>query len=120
MEAWDAFKVSAGKVIRDSFAKRKLPPLIPTELTTNNQAYYSSVQLSSGSKSEEINEISHQTVVLIEVQETRTYDNMVVLQSKVIKQSPRNIFLQYAEYEAARKPTKIPIHEMKRYYMTTL
>ena len=37
VESWDAFKMSAGNIIRDSFAKPKAPPFIPTDLTTNIQ-----------------------------------------------------------------------------------
>ena len=40
VEAWDTFKVSAGNIIRDRFAKTNLPPLSPTNLTTNIQACY--------------------------------------------------------------------------------
>ena len=52
MVVWDAFKVSYGKFIRDSFAKTKILPLRYTNLTTNNQACYASVQVSSVSKTE--------------------------------------------------------------------
>ena len=34
-KAWDTFKVSAGKIIRDSFLKTKLPPLRPPHSTTS-------------------------------------------------------------------------------------
>ena len=50
VEAWDAFKMSAGNIIRDSFAKTNLPPLSPPNLTTNNQACAASIQVSSGAK----------------------------------------------------------------------
>ena len=52
VESWDAFKMSAGNIIRDSFAKTKLPPLRPNNLTTNTQACAASIQVSSGSKAE--------------------------------------------------------------------
>ena len=35
VEAWDSFKVSAGKIIRDIFEKKKIPPLSPPYLTSN-------------------------------------------------------------------------------------
>ena len=35
VEAWCAFKVSAGKVISDSCVKTKLPPVSPPEFDTN-------------------------------------------------------------------------------------
>ena len=34
-EAWDTFKVSAGKVVRDRFLKTKLSPLRPPHSTTS-------------------------------------------------------------------------------------
>ena len=34
-EAWYAFKMSAGNIIRDSFAKPKVPLIRPPNLTTN-------------------------------------------------------------------------------------
>ena len=49
--AWDFFKFSVGKVIRDSFVKN-LPPLIPSDLTTYNQVCDVSAKVSSGAKSE--------------------------------------------------------------------
>ena len=49
VEAWDAFKMSAGKITREIFAKTKLP-LSPTNLTTNTQACAASIQVSSGDK----------------------------------------------------------------------
>ena len=68
VEAWDDFKVSSVKVIRDSFLKTKLPPLRPPNLTKNTQACASYTQVSSGNKPEERNEISCRTVSPIEVQ----------------------------------------------------
>ena len=35
VEAWDAFKVSSIKVIRNIYIKRKLPPLSHIDLTKN-------------------------------------------------------------------------------------
>ena len=57
VEAWDTFNVSAEKIIRERFCKTKLPPLILTNLITNTQACAASIQLSFGSKAEEINNI---------------------------------------------------------------
>ena len=65
VEAWDSFKVSAGNIIRDSFAKTMILPLIPTNLTTNTQACTASIQVSFGPRAEEINNISRQAVVTI-------------------------------------------------------
>ena len=114
VEAWNAFKVSSGKVIRDRFLKIKLPPLITPELTTNTQACDAFIQVSSGAKAKEINNISRRTVAPIEVKETRTDANMLVLREKNSKQSSRNISLRAAAYGAARKLTIVLIQEMKR------
>ena len=78
-EAWDAFKVSAGNVIRDSFEKIMLLPIQPPDIATNIQACAASVEVYSGAKSEEINNISRQTVAHIGLKVTRTDDHMVVL-----------------------------------------
>ena len=67
VEAWDAFNKSDVKVIRDSFAKTKLPPLRLPDLTTNTQACTASAQVPSGVKAEEINKILQPTVPPIEV-----------------------------------------------------
>ena len=66
--------------------KQSHPPLIPTDLTTNTQARAASIQVSSGSKAGEINNISIHTVVSIELQVTNTDDHMVVLQAKGTQQ----------------------------------
>ena len=58
--------------------------------------------------------MSRQKFSPIELQVTRTDDNMVVLQAKGIQQSPRNIILQDAVYDAAIKITVIPIQDMKK------
>ena len=52
VEAWDAFKMSSGNIIRDRFLKTKLPPLSPPDLTPNTLECAASIQLSSGSKAE--------------------------------------------------------------------
>ena len=85
VKAWDTFNVSSRKFIRESFVKIKLPPLIPTELTTNTHACDALIQVSSGSKDEEMNKISHRTVATIELQETRTNNPMVFLRENSSK-----------------------------------
>ena len=72
---------------------KTLPPLSPTEFTKNTQAYAVSIQVSSGSKSEEINNISRHTFGTIEVQVTRNDDPMVFLRAKGTQKSSRNIIL---------------------------
>ena len=52
VEARDAFKVSAGNIIRDRFVKTKLPPLSPPDLTTNTQACDPYIQVSYVPKAE--------------------------------------------------------------------
>ena len=92
-EAWDAFNMSAGTIIRDSFEKTKLLSPRHNNLTTNSQVYAACIQVSSGSKAEEINNISRQAVAPIELQVTRTDYPMVVFQIKGTQQSSRNIIL---------------------------
>ena len=50
VEAWEAFKVSDGNIIMDRFVKKNLPPLSPTNLTTNTQACDTFIQVSSGAR----------------------------------------------------------------------
>ena len=50
VEAWDAFKMSAGNIIRYRFEKKSYPPLIPPILTINTHACAASIQVSSGAK----------------------------------------------------------------------
>ena len=52
VEAWDNFKVCTGKFVRESFVKTELDHLSSPELTTHTQAYFASVQVFSGAKSE--------------------------------------------------------------------
>ena len=55
------------------------PPLTPTDLTPNNQACATYIQVFYGLKAEEINNIPRHTVAPIELQVTRTNDPIVVL-----------------------------------------
>ena len=52
VEAWYAFKVSAGNIIRDRFVKTKLLLFIPTDLTMNTQTLSASLQVYYGAKYE--------------------------------------------------------------------
>ena len=52
VEAWNAFNVSAGNIVRENFAKTNLLHLRPPNLTTNTQACAASTQVSSGDKAE--------------------------------------------------------------------
>ena len=114
VEAWNAFNMSAGNLERDIFTTTKLHPLIPPNLTTNTQECAASIQVSPGSKAEEINNISRHTVAPIKLQVTRTDDSMVVLRSKVMQHSLRNIIIQDAAYDTVRKITVIPIQDMNK------
>ena len=80
VEAWDAFKVSVGNIVRDSFIKKKkLFPLSTLNFSTSLGACVASAQVSSGSKAEDIDVMAHHTVGPIKVQKFRTDDPMVVL-----------------------------------------
>ena len=114
VKARDAFKVSDGNIIRETFVKTKIPPLTPPEFTTNTQACAASIKLSSGYKAEEINNISRHTVGPIEVKLTSTDDTIIVLWWKGAQQSSRNIITLATAYDAARKQTVLPIQEMKK------
>ena len=114
VEAWDAFKIPAGKIMRDSFEKKKLPPLRPPNLTTNTQACAASIQVYSGAKAEEINNISLHKVAPIDLQVNITDDPMVVFQAKSTQQSSRKIIIQAVLYNAVRKITVIPIQDMNK------
>ena len=103
IESWDTFKVSAGNIVKGNFAKTNLLPLISTDLTTNNQSCAASVQVSYGSKAEEINNMLRQTVAPIELQFTGTDDTMVFLQAKGAQQSARKDILWDPVYDAVRK-----------------
>ena len=74
--------------------KKKLPPLITKNLTTNTQAFDASIKVSYLDKAEEINNISCRTVVTIEVQVIRTDDPMVVLREKGMKNHQGTLFFK--------------------------
>ena len=84
MEAWDDFKVSSGKTIRENCSRTNIPPLSPSEFTTNNQACVASSQVSSRSKAEQIKGIAVRNVAPIGVEEIRTDNSIVILQAKWI------------------------------------
>ena len=93
VEAWDAFKVSYGNIIVDSFAKTHLLPLSPPNMITNTQACVASVQTSSTF----IIQISEDTLAPIKLQVTRTKDPMVIIRENISTQQPsRNVLLQAA------------------------
>ena len=111
VEARDAFKVSSGNIIVDSFAKNRLLPLSPPNMITNTQAMAASVQTSSKG----INCIAEDTVAPIQLQVTRTNEPMVIIRAKGSNQQPpRNILLRAAVYDIVRKRTVLPLQEMKR------
>ena len=57
VEAWDAFKVYYRKTIGDKISKKKLlPPSLP-DITTNSEAYVSSIEVSYVDQSEDTNVI---------------------------------------------------------------
>ena len=109
VEVWDAFKASSEKIFKNIFLKTNLLPLIPPEFDTDNQSCVAFVQVYFWYKDDNINGISHHTIVPVEVQELRSYDPMVVFLSKGIEQVFRNIFLQASVYDNAKKQTIIPL-----------
>ena len=120
VEAWDAFKVSTDNNIRYKFAKTMLLPLSPPKLTTNFQECDASIQVSSGAKAEEINNISQQKFETIKLKVTRNDYTMVVLIDKGTQQPSRKIILQAVSHDAVRKQTVIPIQETKKECITVL
>ena len=111
IEAWEAFMVSSGNIIVDSFAKTHLLPLSPTTMLTNTQACVSSLQTSS----KVINHISGDTLAPIKLQVTSTNDPMVIIREKDSTQQPsRNILLRAAVYDTVRKRTVLPLQEINR------
>ena len=102
VETWEAFKVSSGNIIRDSFTKTHLIPLIPPNMITNTHACVASVQ----TYSKFINQISEDTLAPINLQVSRTNDPMVIIRAKGSTQQPsRKIILRAAAYDTVRKRT---------------
>ena len=112
VEIWEAFTVSASKIIRDSFAKTKtrLLPLSPPNMITNTQLCVASIQTFSKG----INQIVEDTIAPIKLLNIRANDPTVIIRAKVIIQQPyRNVLLQAAAYDTVQKQTVLPIQEMK-------
>ena len=111
VETREAFTVSAGNIIRDSFAKTHLPPLIQTNMITNIQAYVASIQKSSKG----INHIAEDTLLPIKLLTTRTNVPMLIIREKgSTQQPPIKILLLEAAYDTVRKQTVLPLQEMNR------
>ena len=106
VEAWDAFKVSSGNIIVDSFAKNHLLPLSPPNMITNTQAMVDSVQ----TYSKGINWIAEDTVTHIQWEATSTNDPMVIIRAKGSTQQPlRNILLRAAAYDTVQNRTVLTL-----------
>ena len=114
VEARDAFNMSTSNIIRDRFVKINLQPLNPTYFIKNTLACAASIEVSSGAKAEEINNVSFHAAEPTDVQLTRTDDTIVVLRAKCTQQSSRNNILQAAAYSAMRKQTVLNIQEMNK------
>ena len=111
VETWEAFKVSYGNIIVDSFAKTHLLPLSPPNMIKNTQAMVASVQTSSKG----IRWIAEDTVAPIQLEVTSTNDPMVIIRAKGSTQQPsKNILLRAAAYDTLQKKTVLPLQEMKR------
>ena len=85
VEEWDAFNVSAGNIIGDILIK-KTTSLQSSRISTNSQACVSSIHVSSGTKSEDINVISHHTVGPIKEKKISTENTTVFLQENGAQQ----------------------------------
>ena len=110
IETWEAFMLSDGNIIMDSFAKCHLLPLSPPNMITNTQVCVSSIQTSSKGT----NQIAKDTLAPIKLLTTRTNNLMVIIPAKGSNQQPyRNILLREAAYETVQKRTVLPIQEMK-------
>ena len=75
VETREAFTVSAGNIIRGSFAKTHLPPLSLPNMIKNSQACVASVHTSSKG----INNIVEDKLAPIKLQVTVTNDPMVII-----------------------------------------
>ena len=88
-ETGEAFTVTAGNIIRDSFAKTHQIPLIPPNMIKNKQEYVSSIQKSSKG----INHIAEDTLAPAKFLTERTNNPMVIIQGKgSIQQQLRKSF----------------------------
>ena len=76
VETWEAFTVSAGKIIMDSFNETYLLPLSPPNMITNTQAFVAPIQKSS----KVTNEIAEYTLAPIQLLTTRTNKPMLIIQ----------------------------------------
>ena len=94
--------------------KKMYPPLIPKDLTKNTQVCAASIEVSSVSNTEEINNISLQTVAPIDLHVTSTNDPVIFLQEKGMQQLSRTIILRYTVYDAMRKIRVIHIQDIKK------
>ena len=106
VETWEAFKMSAGNIIRDGLYKTHLLPLRPTNMIKNIQAYVASIQ----KYSKGINQIAEDSCAPIKLLMKRTNNPMVVIRAKGGTQQPsRKIVLWAAAYDTAQKQTSLPL-----------
>ena len=109
VEAREAFTVSAENIIRDSFSKTHLSPLIYLNTIRNTQACVASIQTSSKG----INHIAEETLENIKCLTTRTKNPMVILRAKGSTQKPpRNILLRAVAYDTVPKQTVLPLQNI--------
>ena len=106
VDTWEAFTISAGNIIRYSFAKTHLLLLIPPNIITNTQACVASIQIYSKG----ITQIAEDTFANINLLMTRTNDPMVTIQAKdSIQQQSGNILLRAKAYATVQKRTIFPL-----------
>ena len=111
VETWEAFIVSAGNIISDSFSKTRLLLLSTPNMITNTQACVASIQTSPKC----INHISEDTIEPIKLITTSTNNPMVIIRVKgSIQQPSRNILLRAVAYDTVQKRTVPPLMDMKR------
>ena len=87
--------------------KTKLLPLAPPDHNTNSQGCLAATQTPSGTKSEEIENISRASMTPGEVEAIRTTDPMVILREK--GRSPRNLPIRAAAYINVQHRKILPI-----------
>ena len=117
VETWEAFTVSSGNIIRDTFTKNNLLPPRPLNIIKNTHACVASVQTSSKGT----NQIAEDTLEPIKLQLKRTNNPMVIIRAKDSTQQPSiNILLPAAAYDTVQKRTVAPLHYMNREAMIIL
>ena len=108
---WEVFTVSAVNIIRYSFDKTHLLPIVHQTVITNTQACVASIQIISKG----INYISEDTLVTIKLLWTNTINPMVILQENGSTRQPsKNNILWAVSYDTVQKRTVLHLQNIKR------